>query len=409
MKYLMLIAWAWIGAWAQQAPIRIPDGAGGMVEVVASGEDDFVLESNDEGATWKNLAIPGKGDLFYFASSSSGDTLYAARTLQPFGHVRSCDGGQSWQSADAIDARSRVVLDPGDPKHLFAYFIHEIQESFDAGQTWRRIEGNLPWTRVSLSLGPWIDRVVPDSEAPLGPVVRTWAGWFVRSNVRDWRSLPVTQGMPMPAAFAILPGDRFLAQFGEELWIYDNYLQDPLRIPSPQYFKRFVADAFQANRVYGLAGASQFVSDDYGRTWSAAASLIPELTSWIAGKPVASLTRHGRKYFAVGPQSTDLRISRTDASGKVVFDWIYPLRGVQQPVRPAVAPNGEIYIAGRTNDETPTDFIWRLNAAGDYLSGYQFEPRGDFQEVRLEPTGEVILAGTETEIRFDRELNRLLP
>jgi hypothetical protein len=409
MKYLLLVVCACIGGWAQQEPIRVSDGAGGVIEVSAIGEDDFVLESLDEGATWRRIAIPGSGDLSYFSTSGDGAIFYAARSNDPRPHLRSTDCGQTWENLDTFERQFRIEVNPRDPSQLFAFYNQGIQESIDGGKTWRRIEGDLPWTRIGLSMGPWIDLLLPGGDSPLGPVVRTWAGFFARADVRQWKLLPGTGGLAKPAAFAILPGDRFLAQFGEELWLYDNYLEEPIRIPSPQYFTRFAADPVLSGRVYALAGTAQFVSDDYGRNWAPAPDSVPELTTWIAGKPVNRLTRNGVKWLAQGPESMDLRIARADASGKYFFDWVYPLRGVQRPVRPIVAANGEIYVAGRSSDATPIDFIWRLNASGEYLSGYQFEPRGNFQEVRLEPNGDVVLAGPDTTIRFDRELSRMLP
>ncbi len=409
MKYLLLIVYAAAEAWTQTDAIRIPDSNGGAVEVSAAGEENFVLESVDDGLSWRNLRIPGTGDLFYFASSGDGATLYAARSLPPFGHSKSADGGNSWEALATIEFQNRVAIDPRDSNHLFAYYNHGVQESLDAGKTWRNITGNLPWTRIGLSLGPWIHFLSPDGNSDAGPVVRTWAGWFARTDTQQWRLFPGTENREAPAAFAILSGNRFLARYGEELWIYDHYFEDLRRIPSPQAFTRFATDPAFPNRVYGLAGQSHFLSEDSGRTWTPSSTPVPELTTWIGDKPVSSLSRHGGKWFASGPQSTDLRISRTDSAGQLVFDWIYPLPGVQSPVTPAVAANGEIYIAGRTSGPVPSDFIWRLSPAGDYISGYQFEPLGDFREVRLEPNGDVLLTGAGKEIRFDRELSRLLP
>lgn len=409
MKYLLLLACLCHFAPALQDPLRISDASGGIIAVAAVSKEDFVLESTDAGLTWRVLPIAGSGELRYFSASADGEILYAARSQFARPHLRSLDGGRTWQSFDSLESSFRIEMNPRDPTHLYALDRNAIQESFDSGQTWRRIEGNLPWTRVGLSLGPWIDFLLPGETSPPGTLVRTWAAFFTRTDLRQWQPLSGTEGLAKPSAFATLPGDRFLAQFGAELWLFNNYRAGPIRIPSPQHFTRFVADPLLPGRVHALAESVPFLSEDFGLNWTLASRAVPELTTWIAGKPVDKLTRHGTKYFAQGPASTDLRISRTDASGQLLFDWIYPMRGVQRLIPPAVAANGEIYVAGHSQDETPTDFVWRLNAAGEYLSGYRFEPRGDFQELRLEPNGDVLLIGPETSLRFDRQLQQLLP
>ncbi len=129
--------------------------------LIYAGTDDGLLQvSEDEGSTWRRIAVnrlPGlpatafcndlKADLF------DANTVYAVFDNHKYGDYkpyiyRSTDRGRSWTSLSAgLPERTllwRVVQDHVEPKLLFLGAEFGVYVSFNGGSAWHALKGGLP-------------------------------------------------------------------------------------------------------------------------------------------------------------------------------------------------------------------------------------------------------------------------
>ncbi len=217
--------------------------------------------------------------------------------------------------------------------------------------------------------------------------------------------MPESRGQDGSSTFTGRPGRGFVLQFGEELCFYDDAQAKPRRVNPGFDFDRLVA---REEGLYGRVRDKILVSQDDGLSWREAEKLPGELLRVIEGRKVDAVKAAGHKLFAIGPKQTYLKVAELTFSRRLLFEWLYPLDGIEWVRNPERGADGEFYVAGRTAMEKTVDFIWRFDAQGTYLSGYQFETRGDFARVEYDVEGTVSLVGGELRLRFDRELSRLL-
>ncbi|MBO6940584.1 MAG: exo-alpha-sialidase [Deltaproteobacteria bacterium] len=128
-----------------------PTSAGG-------GIANRLFRSDNEGVSWEPTSAPIEPILFETLLVASDEVLYLSgiypRTSErpapePFIH-RSADGGATWERfafepwTDQDRTLHLLVVDPGDPQHLFARVIPKVEvdraellvESDDGGQAW---------------------------------------------------------------------------------------------------------------------------------------------------------------------------------------------------------------------------------------------------------------------------------
>ena len=104
------------------------------------GNDDGVLRSPDGGQHWEPRRSGLPADTVLALAPAAGDgfagLIYAGLAGQ--GLYRSTDGGLHWEATGWTKRGVPAVLvDPGDPSHLFIRVAYErVYESRDSGQTW---------------------------------------------------------------------------------------------------------------------------------------------------------------------------------------------------------------------------------------------------------------------------------
>ncbi len=142
-----------------------------------------VYRSGDAGKTWQHMGLADSQHIGRIViHPSDSNTVYVAASGHEYteneerGVYRTTDGGATWQKvlfestmAGAVD----LVMDPADPKTLFASFWHRIRRpwndpvpgpgggiyrSRDGGDTWERLEKGLPQRdlagRTGLAMAP---------------------------------------------------------------------------------------------------------------------------------------------------------------------------------------------------------------------------------------------------------------
>jgi len=123
----------------------------------AGSDDGLVHTSRDGGQSWQAITPPDLPEWCYIycieASAHDPDTVYLSATRYKLDDYRpllykSTDGGQSWTSinGDYPEAEiSRVIrADPTCPGLLYVGSETGIFVSFNDGQNWQRLQGNLP-------------------------------------------------------------------------------------------------------------------------------------------------------------------------------------------------------------------------------------------------------------------------
>ncbi|MGD8279041.1 MAG: sialidase, partial [Gemmatimonadota bacterium] len=148
------IVWAGTGeAWA----IRDADVTG-----------DGVYKSMDEGATWRNMGLPGSGRVGRIViHPTDPNTVYVCalgRTTGPQedkGVYKTTDGGETWQRilfVDEITGCSGLAMDPADPDHLIAGMWQVEMHTwgmFGGGPSsgvWATRDGGRRWSKLSRGL-----------------------------------------------------------------------------------------------------------------------------------------------------------------------------------------------------------------------------------------------------------------
>ncbi|MDX1911812.1 MAG: glycosyl hydrolase [Saprospiraceae bacterium] len=153
---------------------------------------DGVYKSENGGKTWKNKGLKNSEHIANIVvDPSNPNTIYVAAYGPVWsdggerGVYKSTDGGETWtcvKSVSAYTGCNNLVMDPRDPKVLYAAFHQRQRKVFtyigggpesalfkttDGGATWQKLEGGLPGGdlgRIGIDVSPvnpdWVYAVV---------------------------------------------------------------------------------------------------------------------------------------------------------------------------------------------------------------------------------------------------------
>ena len=239
-----------------------------------------LLKTEDGGRTWNLLPYPGvlRDVRVVAVDPENPDFVYAGGNLEPHSSpctaVRSTDGGATWScmtpptQSDFTSDFTDLVIDPRDPRILYALFSGVFHRSADRGQTWTVVS---PRSQAigHLTLDPTRrDRFYALSRIGLG-VLRSDDGG------RSWIS--VASGLP------------------EHSFAHDLLL-DPER-PDRVWI---AVEIFETGPA-GKSTSRIFRSDDAGRHW----------TDESAGLPPGTVVLH----LAADPRASDVLFAGTAGQG----------------------------------------------------------------------------------------------
>jgi hypothetical protein len=153
-----------------------------------------LIESRDNGQSWKNVSLLGEAD--FHVLQSADDRIYGFDGTQGRLMV-STDGGRQWAQRTPPAAMFDLAIDPDDAEHIVASTARGVFSSSDAGKSWRPqrddTAGLLAW--------PAADRLyLVDGE---GQVQSSADGG------RRWRPVGAMGGQP--AAFIAADADLYAA------------------------------------------------------------------------------------------------------------------------------------------------------------------------------------------------------
>ncbi|NOT36980.1 MAG: glycosyl hydrolase [Saprospiraceae bacterium] len=143
---------------------------------------DGVYKSEDGGKTWKNKGLKNSEHIgMIVVDPSNSNTVYVAAYGPVWkeggdrGLYKTTDGGETWtliKSVSNYTGCNEVIMDPRDPKVLYAAFHQRMRKVFtyigggpesalykstDAGQTWKQLGGGLPTGdigRIGIAISP---------------------------------------------------------------------------------------------------------------------------------------------------------------------------------------------------------------------------------------------------------------
>ncbi|MFO0964596.1 MAG: hypothetical protein U0793_03280 [Gemmataceae bacterium] len=194
-------------------------------EVVYAGVEDAALfRSTDGGHTWRELPalreqygaamIPGNGGLcLHTVLFDAGKPDRIVVAISAAGAFRTDDGGRSWKpinrglssnflpdpKADIGHCVHSIARHPSRPDVLFMQKHWDVMRSDDAGESWRRISGNLPtdfgFPIVVHAHEPDTVYVVPiKSDSEHYPPEGKLRVFRSRTGGNEWE--PLTRGLP---------------------------------------------------------------------------------------------------------------------------------------------------------------------------------------------------------------------
>ena len=351
--------------------------------VIYAANLDYRLKSSDGGLTWGELLDPLQHGFHPFINAfalapSEPTTLYETGSAAITGDAtwRSRNGGATWEGPFNFGART-LLVDPRDPRTLFAGRSDGLYRSRDGGETWQRLRGGNPPPPTEGFIFNSIHAFAADSS---GAILAATAAGLVRS--RDggghWR-LAAGHGLhdnlvtvvvedPFDAAHWVVRSfDRFLATGDGG----QSFAPTALALTSLQYLEQLAFDPFTPNRLLALTpteqGSDLLESRDGGDTWQPTALHPPIYTfaislltprSWLATSPDAVYRTGdaGRTWHAV------LRIGDEDkifSPTGVVTDPRRPgvvwVLGYESLAEPPATVTAQIY---RSNDFGRTWSLW---------------------------------------------------
>jgi photosystem II stability/assembly factor-like uncharacterized protein len=126
--------------------------------VIYAGTDAGLYKSEDAGGKWQLLDTPMTGSMVWsIAINPTDSNVMFAGTGTPSkpGIYRTSDGGKNWEHlavdiADdcpnvGIPRPTGIAIDPTDHRHVWVGFeVDGVRHSWDGGDTWTRINGQIP-------------------------------------------------------------------------------------------------------------------------------------------------------------------------------------------------------------------------------------------------------------------------
>ncbi len=247
--------------------------------VYAGVEDAAIFRSTDAGKSWQELPglrthtsapgwQPGAGGLcLHTILLDPRDPRRIFAAISAAGAFRSEDGGETWRpinrglksegipdpEAEVGHCVHRIAMHPSRPRVLFMQKHWDVMRSDDGGDTWREVSGNLP-SDFGFPIDvhahePETIYVVPiksDSEHfPPDGKLRVYRS---RSGGDDWE--PLTRGLPQSDC-------------------YVNVLRDAMAV-----------DTLDSCGIYfGTTGGQVYVSPDGGDNWAPIVRDLPPVLS----------------------------------------------------------------------------------------------------------------------------------
>lgn len=202
------------------APQPVGESRSDMMGFVITGPDTFfasghpghgetapanlgLLRSTDAGERWDGVSQSGVSDFHDLAGV--GDRLYGLDSSD--GRLKtSADAGASWTDGPVLGARD-VDVDPADPDRLVATTQDGLLLSTDGGETFAPHEIQPP---ALLLLAAHVPGGQVGATVSLAGLDQTGTLWVLDGT--SWTAAGTPQGMP--AAFAAIGGDSYLAAFG---------------------------------------------------------------------------------------------------------------------------------------------------------------------------------------------------
>ncbi len=249
---------------------------------VYTGSERGLFRSLDAGGSWELISSPAEPESpeLLGAAATNPTTLYATSFVS-FGLYRSIDAGAHWQelfedgSSTPFPHTVRVLVDPGDPGHIYAVSRYGIFESGDGGDSWSSPTPNPSSNGLSDMVVEWGNPDVfygsdgysvfrsPDSG-------QTWA------DISDGLSPAIVQKLAQDPA----DDSRLLA--GTQLGVYvksGDASWQPIGTGLPDTnITWLTADPAQPGRFYAACSAKDlslsamenglFVTHDSGSTWA---------------------------------------------------------------------------------------------------------------------------------------------
>ena len=265
--------WEFKRVWHLEPSLTCPD------TLYAGAEDAALFHSTDGGASWSELAglrkhgsgpawQPGAGGMCLHTillDPANPQRIFIA--ISAAGAFRTDNGGETWKpinhglhsryipdpTAEVGHCVHHMAMHPSRPGTLFMQKHWDVMRTDDAGESWRRISGDLP-TDFGFVIDvhahePETLYVVPiksDSEHfPLDGQLRVYRS---RVGGEEWE--PLTKGLPQSDC-------------------YVNVLRDAMAI-----------DSLDSCGVYfGTTGGQVYASADAGDSWQAITRHLPAVLS----------------------------------------------------------------------------------------------------------------------------------
>ncbi|NTU86104.1 MAG: hypothetical protein HGA45_43385, partial [Chloroflexales bacterium] len=196
-----------------------------------------VFKSTNGGASWRNplssvyvtsLAISPTSTATIFAGSR--DYISGASFINAGGVHRSRDGGASWTKVLTNSAVLSLLIDPRDPRALYAGTEGDgILKSIDGGDTWAAISAGLAHPVVpALAMSPTSSQVL---------YAGTWGGGAYKSRDGGASWSPLNEGLTTPyiLSLAVDPRDPAVLYAGTQGGGIFKYSGPPLPGPDELY------------------------------------------------------------------------------------------------------------------------------------------------------------------------------
>jgi photosystem II stability/assembly factor-like uncharacterized protein len=185
--------------------------------VIYAGTDAGLYKSDDAGGHWTLCDTPMRGSMVWSVAINPTDSnLMFAGTGTPSkpGIYRTADGGKSWEHLSVeiadecpnvgIPRPTGIAIDPTDHRHVWVGLeVDGVRHSFDGGDTWTRINGQIPNPDVHDVL------VVAGPPRAVFTVVNDDV-WRSVDNGKTWTPAKARETFPWryPRSIAVRPDDQ---------------------------------------------------------------------------------------------------------------------------------------------------------------------------------------------------------